>query len=81
MTVWLWVVVGVTAFGALSIVVGLAIAAILAQIGRDVSELLEAELSATASAPLAREQTVEVEEEQKTSVDRRSFVASEASKH
>jgi hypothetical protein len=81
MTVWLWVVVGVMAFVALSTVVALAIASILAQIGRDVSELLEGELLATASAPLAREQAVEVEEDQKTSVERRSFVGSEASKH
>jgi hypothetical protein len=80
MTVWLWVVVGVTAFGALSILVGLTIASILAQIGRDVSELLDAELSATASSPLAREHVGEVKE-QRTSVERRSLVGSEASKH
>jgi len=53
MTVWLWVIIGVAAFLVLTVVIGLAFAAILGQIGREVSDLFESELSA--SAPLTRE--------------------------
>jgi hypothetical protein len=77
------VVVGVTAFFALSTGVGLAIASVLAQIGRDVSELLEAELSATASMPLAREHAAGAEavEEEQIPFERASLVGSEAREH
>jgi hypothetical protein len=71
MTVWLWVIIGVAAFLVLSVVIGLAFAAILGQIGREVSELFESDLSA--SAPLTREvasfdDNVSVEQ-QETSAD------------
>jgi hypothetical protein len=53
MTVWAWVIVGVAAFLVVSMAIGLACAAILGQIGVEVSELFESDLSA--SAPLTRE--------------------------
>jgi hypothetical protein len=49
----LWVIAGAGAFVVLSIAVPLGIAAILGQIGRDVSELLESE--AWVRAPLAQD--------------------------
>jgi hypothetical protein len=64
MSAWVWLVAGIGAFFLLlSIGVSLVIAAILGQIGRDVSDLLESAPSAAevdesefgASAPLARE--------------------------
>jgi hypothetical protein len=73
MTGWVWLVAGIGALVLLvSIIVSLVIAAILGQIGRDVSDLLESAPSAFAdadadagaeeseswaSAPLAREAT------------------------
>jgi phosphate/sulfate permease len=71
MTVWLWVIVGVAAFLVLSVIIGLVIGAILAQIGREVSELLESELEASASTPLTRERESldEAPLKQKTSVE------------
>jgi hypothetical protein len=68
MSVWVWLVAGVGAFLLLSIVVSLVLAAILGQIGRDVSDLLESapgvaaeveESESWASAPLAREAIAE----------------------
>jgi len=65
MSAWMWLVAGIGAlFLVLSIVVSLVVAAILGQIGRDVSDLLEGAPSAAAevdesefgaSAPLGRE--------------------------
>jgi hypothetical protein len=64
MSAWMWLAVAVGAFLFLSIMVSLVVAAILGQIGRDVSDLLEsapsaavdvAEFESWASAPLARE--------------------------
>jgi hypothetical protein len=64
MSAWVWLVAGIGAFFLLlSIVVSLVVAAILGQIGRDVSDLLESAPSAAeiddselgASAPLGRE--------------------------
>jgi hypothetical protein len=52
MTVWLWLIVGVTIYLALSILVGLALAAILRTVSHDVSQLLEPE--PWSSAPLLR---------------------------
>ena len=43
MSVWLWVLLGIIAFFAVSFLVGLFLAAILANIGRAFSELVEFE--------------------------------------
>jgi hypothetical protein len=58
--VW-WLIVAMGLFLALSVVVGLAVAAILGQIGREVSELFES--AHWASAPLARETGDDAERE------------------
>lgn len=52
-------------------IIGLVISAILAQIGREVSELLESELEASASTPLTpeRESLDEAPLKQETSVE------------
>lgn len=64
MSTWLWVVVAVAVFLSVSLVVSLVIVAILGQIGREVSDLLERAPKAPveseavepwASAPLTRE--------------------------
>lgn len=43
MSVWLWMLLGITGFFAISLVVGLLVAAILANIGRAFSGLIEFE--------------------------------------
>ncbi len=48
MTVWTWLAVGVGSFLVLSLLLGLAVAAVLGEIGRRVSELHESEGWATA---------------------------------
>jgi hypothetical protein len=53
-TWWLWVIAGAGVFIALSIVVALAVAAVLGQIGSDVSQLFETEV--WTDAPLRREE-------------------------
>jgi hypothetical protein len=64
----LWVIVGTGLFFALSVLVGLAIAAVLGRISREISELLENDH--WASAPLARD--VDEEARQETRAKRRS---------
>jgi len=59
-TWWLWVIAGAGVFIALSIVAALAVAAILGQIGSDVSQLFETEV--WTDAPLTREER-EIEED------------------
>jgi hypothetical protein len=73
MTLWSWIAVGIAAFLLVSAAVGLAVAAVLARISREVSELLdsEAELLESeflASAPLARERAALEEDEAETPV-------------
>ena len=41
MSVWLWILVGVAGFFAASLLVGLFVAAILAKLGQEFSELIE----------------------------------------
>jgi hypothetical protein len=53
-TWWLWAIAGAGAFVVLSVVASLGIAALLGQIGRDVSDLLESE--AWTRAPLGRDE-------------------------
>jgi hypothetical protein len=65
MSSWTWAIVGTAAFLLLSGVIGLALAATLGRISREVSELLEPEL--WASAPLARE---EIQAEQEAPAER-----------
>jgi hypothetical protein len=43
MSVWLWILLGIIGFFALSLLVGLLVAAILANIGREFSQLIEFE--------------------------------------
>ena len=52
MSVWVWIAIGVGSFLVLSLFGGLAVAAVLGEIGRRVSELYETEDWAT--APSAR---------------------------
>ena len=52
MSLWAWLAVGIGAFGCITLVVGLAIARILGQISRDVTDLLESEM--WSAAPLTR---------------------------
>ena len=52
MSIWIWIAIGVSSFFVLSLSVGLAVAAVLGDIGRRVSELYETEDWAT--APPAR---------------------------
>jgi hypothetical protein len=59
MSVWSWVVLGASAYLALSLVVALALSATFRRLGHDVSDSLERESWAT--APLARK---EIREEQ-----------------
>ena len=54
MTWWLWVIAGTGIFVALSIVVAIAVAAVLGQIGSDVSQLFETDV--WTDAPLRREE-------------------------
>jgi hypothetical protein len=73
MTLWSWIAVGAAAFVLLSAAVGLAVAAVLARIGREISELLESEpelfeSELSASAPLARERAALEEDEAETPV-------------
>jgi hypothetical protein len=65
MSSWTWAIVGAAVLLLLSGVIGLALAAILGRISREVSELLEPEF--WASAPLARE---EIQAEQEAPVER-----------
>jgi hypothetical protein len=53
MPLWTWAVIGATALLALSVLVGLAVGAILGSISREVSELLE--MGPWSSAPLTQE--------------------------
>ena len=64
MSTWLWVIVGMGLFFALSVLVGLAVAAVLGRIGREISELLEN--GHWASAPLARDVDEEARQEART---------------
>ena len=48
MSVWFWVLLGIVGFFAVSFLVGLAIAAVLANIGREFSRLIEFEPSEAA---------------------------------
>jgi hypothetical protein len=60
MSSWTWAIVGAGAFLLLSGVIGLGLAATLGRISREVSDLLEPEL--WASAPLTREEIQDEEE-------------------
>ena len=69
MTWWLWAIAGAGAFVVLSVVASLGIAALLGQIGRDVSDLLESE--AWTRAPLGRDEgEVEAKEPKATEAKR-----------
>jgi hypothetical protein len=52
MSVWVWIAIGVGSLIAFSLVGGLVIARVLGSIGREVSQVLEAEAEAWATAPL-----------------------------
>lgn len=59
MSVWPWILLGIIGFLAVSLLVGLFVAAILANIGREVSALME--LEPPDSAPLLDEAESEAE--------------------
>ena len=65
MSAWSWAIVGTAAFLLISAVVSLALAAILGQIGQEVSELLE-EPDFWSTAPLTRG---EIQAEQETTTE------------
>jgi hypothetical protein len=65
MSAWTWAIVGTAAFLLLSVVVSLALAAILGHIGQEVSELLE-EPDFWSTTPLTRE---EIQAEQEASTE------------
>jgi hypothetical protein len=74
MTPWLWITVGIGGFLVVSAALGLAVTAILAQISREISELLESEpelldSELLASAPLARERASLEEAEREMPVE------------
>jgi hypothetical protein len=52
MSVWVWIVIGAISLIVFSLLVGLVIARILGSIGREISQVLEAEAEAWATAPL-----------------------------
>ena len=52
MSVWAWLAIGIGAFMGVTLVVGLAVARILGNISRDVTDLLETEM--WSAAPLSR---------------------------
>jgi hypothetical protein len=64
MSAWSWAIVGTAVFLVISAVVSLALAAILGQIGQEVSELLE-EPDFWSTAPLIREE-IQAEQEATT---------------
>jgi hypothetical protein len=59
MSVWLWIMLGIIGFFAVSLLVGLLMAAILANIGREFSALIEFEPLKSPSLPDAAESTSE----------------------
>jgi hypothetical protein len=67
MSVWSWVIVGASAYLVLSVVVALALSAILRRIGDSASDLFEHE--SWASAPLTRE----LQEEQEALAEWKPF--------
>jgi hypothetical protein len=75
MTWWLWVIAGTAGFLALSTVVALALAAVLGQIGSDVSQVFEADLWTDAPLGLGREER-EIEEERAEEAAHRTRIRS-----
>ena len=71
MSTWWWVIVGTGLLFALSVMVGLAIAAVLGRVGREISELFE--IDHWASAPLARDADEEEVEQEARSEGRSSL--------
>lgn len=69
MSTWLWVLVGAAAFVSLSVVVSLALAALLGRIARETTELLEGEFWSSASL------TREVREEREAQTERQAASA------
>jgi hypothetical protein len=63
MSVWLWILLGIIGFFAVSLLVGLLVAAILANIGREFSALIEFEPLMSAPRPDAAESTSETVQE------------------
>ena len=63
MSIWLWILLGIIGFFAVSLLVGLLVAAILANIGREFSALLEFEPLTSAPLADAAEWTSENEQE------------------
>jgi hypothetical protein len=51
---WMWVAVGAAAFAALSLLVGLVVAAVLGTISREISELYELDYWTTWHSPRVR---------------------------
>jgi hypothetical protein len=63
MSVWLWILLGIIGFFAVSLLVGVLVAAILANIGREFSALIEFEPLTSAPLPDAAESTSETVQE------------------
>jgi hypothetical protein len=65
LSVWLWILFGIIGFFAVSLLVGLLVAAILANIGREFSALIEFEPSTSAPLPDATESMPETVQERR----------------
>jgi hypothetical protein len=65
LSVWLWILFGIIGFLAVSLLVGLLVAAILANIGREFSALIEFEPSTPAPLPDAAESMPETVQERR----------------
>ena len=63
MSLWLWILFGIIGFFAVSLLVGLLVAAILANIGREFSALIEFEALTSAPLPDAAESRPETVED------------------
>jgi hypothetical protein len=64
MSIWIWILIGTSGVFAVSFVVSLAVAAVLARIGREVSELIEFEPWAPSSVTPAKEAAIDDTETQ-----------------
>lgn len=76
MSVWLWILFGIIGFFAASLLVGLLVAAILANIAREFSALIEFEPSTSAPLPDAAESMPETVKERPVRTHPRAYGSS-----
>jgi hypothetical protein len=78
MSVWLWILLGIIGFFAVSLLVGLLVAAILANIGREFSALIEFEPLTSAPLPDAAESRSETVQERTVRPHPRAYGSSKS---